>query len=225
MTTRTTDAGLRIADLDREACVEQLQQHFVAGRLDRAELEERVGQALVALRRGQLDALVADCEALPVPVPVAPARTPRRRLRAVVAGVVSAVALGGVVVLNAPGVPAPAPPARVSTGVPAPATDDCPAMTPEQEQVVQDAQDAARAAEEVAALSDATVDRRLDALREQARTASQRAQQAVDDAEVVMATSNGGLDRQRLEEPVRQARSAAADAARVLAEAERVADR
>ncbi|WP_157719814.1 DUF1707 domain-containing protein [Microlunatus sagamiharensis] len=41
MTTRTTDAGLRIADLDREACVEQLQQHFVAGRLDRSSRHRR----------------------------------------------------------------------------------------------------------------------------------------------------------------------------------------
>jgi hypothetical protein len=225
VTTPTTDAGLRIADLDREDCVEQLQQHFVAGRLDRAELEDRVGQALVARNRGQLDALVSDCEALPVAVPVAPARTPRRRLRGVVAGLAGTVLLGGFVVLNAPTVPAEAPPPCVSTGVPAPATDDCPALSSEQQQVVQDAQDAARAAAEVATLSNATVDSRLDVLREQARAASQRAQQAVDDAEVVVATSGSRLDRQRLEEPVQEARSAAADAARLLDEAEQVADR
>lgn len=225
VTTRTTDAGLRIADLDREACVEQLQEHFVAGRLDRAELEDRVGQALLARHRGQLDALVADCEDLAVPVPVASVRRPRKRLRALVAGVATTVVLGGVVVLDAPGAPAPAPPACVSTGVPAPATDDCPAMTSEQEQVVQDAEQAARAADEVAALSNATVDSRLDELREQARSASQRAQQAVDDAEVVVATSDRRVDRRRLEQPVQEARSAAADAARLLVEAKQVAGR
>ena len=225
VTTPTTDPGLRIADLDREDCVEQLQQHFVAGRLDRAELEDRVGQALVARSRGQLDALVADCESLPVPVLVAPGSTPRRGLRVLLAGLAGTLVLGGAVVLNAPSGPAPAPPTCVSTGMPAPALDDCPAMAPEQEQVVQDAEAAAQAADEVATLSDATVDSRLDVLREQARAAAQRAQQSVDDVELVAATSSGGLDRGRLDAPVREARSAAAEAARLLAEAERVADR
>lgn len=52
--------SIRASDADREAVAGLLQDHAVAGRLTTDELAERVGRALVARTRGELDALVAD---------------------------------------------------------------------------------------------------------------------------------------------------------------------
>jgi hypothetical protein len=59
---------MRASDEDRRRVTDLLQAHFVAGRLDGAELEQRVGQALAARTLAELDALLAD---LP-PVDAAP---------------------------------------------------------------------------------------------------------------------------------------------------------
>jgi Domain of unknown function (DUF1707) len=58
----TLQAGqaVRASDSERDQLVALLQGHFADGRLTQAELEERVGAALVARTRGQLDALTAD---------------------------------------------------------------------------------------------------------------------------------------------------------------------
>jgi Domain of unknown function (DUF1707) len=50
------DAETRCSDADREAVAEELRRHAVAGRLDVAELEERLGHALQARTRRQLHA-------------------------------------------------------------------------------------------------------------------------------------------------------------------------
>ncbi|MEV5827734.1 DUF1707 domain-containing protein [Spirillospora sp. NPDC052242] len=52
--------ALRIGDAERDAVVVALHDHFAAGRLDRAELDERMDAALAAKTRGDLRALVRD---------------------------------------------------------------------------------------------------------------------------------------------------------------------
>jgi Domain of unknown function (DUF1707) len=52
--------SIRASDADRDAVAGVLQDHAVAGRLTMDELAERVGRALAARTRGELDALVAD---------------------------------------------------------------------------------------------------------------------------------------------------------------------
>lgn len=52
--------GRRIGDAERDVVVTVLHAHFEAGRLDQAEMEERVTRALAAKTLGELRRLVAD---------------------------------------------------------------------------------------------------------------------------------------------------------------------
>lgn len=58
------DAGrnpeVRVSDAERDAIVTELGQHFQDGRLDQGEFDERIGSALQAKTRGDLDALITD---------------------------------------------------------------------------------------------------------------------------------------------------------------------
>ena len=54
---------LRASDADRERTVEELRAHAAAGRLDSAELEDRLGRALAATRRAELADVLADLPA------------------------------------------------------------------------------------------------------------------------------------------------------------------
>jgi DUF1707 SHOCT-like domain len=56
----TTDAELRASDAERTETIDVLRRHHAEGRLDTAELEERVGRCYTAKTRGELDALTAD---------------------------------------------------------------------------------------------------------------------------------------------------------------------
>ncbi|WP_396445376.1 DUF1707 domain-containing protein [Actinomadura sp.] len=51
---------IRIGDAERDAVMVALHDHFAEGRLDRAELDERLESALSARTRGDLRALVKD---------------------------------------------------------------------------------------------------------------------------------------------------------------------
>jgi len=51
---------LRISDADREALVDELREHAVAGRLSAEELEERIDEAYRAMTRADLERLKAD---------------------------------------------------------------------------------------------------------------------------------------------------------------------
>jgi uncharacterized protein DUF1707 len=62
-------AGLRVSDAERDAVAAELAEHLKDGRLDAAEFDERIGQAVTAKTRGDLDRLLAD---LPRPAPVPP---------------------------------------------------------------------------------------------------------------------------------------------------------
>lgn len=56
-----SDAGkLRVSDEEREAAIDELREHTVAGRLSAEELDERLGAACRAKTRADLDALRAD---------------------------------------------------------------------------------------------------------------------------------------------------------------------
>lgn len=66
--------GLRVGDTERDAVTAALHDHFAAGRLDRAELDERLEAVLAAKTFGDLRALVRDLPAptgLPEPEPPA----------------------------------------------------------------------------------------------------------------------------------------------------------
>ena len=66
---------LRASDADRDRVVAALRDHAAAGRLEAAELEERVEAALAARTLGELDPLMAD---LPGPRPARSRRRSRR---------------------------------------------------------------------------------------------------------------------------------------------------
>jgi Domain of unknown function (DUF1707) len=73
-----SDQHLRVSDAERRAVADRLAEHFSEGRLDQAEFDERVGQAMNAKTRGDLRGLFDD---LPEPgVPgVSPPPAPGRR--------------------------------------------------------------------------------------------------------------------------------------------------
>lgn len=54
------DYDLRIGDVERDATMAQLREHFAAGRLTFDELTERIDLALAAKTQGQIDRLMAD---------------------------------------------------------------------------------------------------------------------------------------------------------------------
>ena len=65
---------MRASDADRDAVVSELSEHFQAGRLTAAELDERTGRALTARTWGELAELAADLPALrPATPPATPA--------------------------------------------------------------------------------------------------------------------------------------------------------
>ena len=87
---RYTDQHLRVSDAERNAVAERLGTYYSEGRLDQAEFDERVSQAMAAKTRGDLEGLFDD---LPDPEPAgasgmsgpagpsAPYRVRRRRGR------------------------------------------------------------------------------------------------------------------------------------------------
>ncbi len=71
-----SDQQLRVSDAERQAVSDRLAQHFADGRLDQAEFDERVDQAMHAKTRADLSELFSD-----LPETGAPAVTdhPHRR--------------------------------------------------------------------------------------------------------------------------------------------------
>ncbi len=57
---RYSDQHLRVSDAERNAVAERLGTHYSDGRLDQAEFDERVGRAMAAKTRGDLDGLFDD---------------------------------------------------------------------------------------------------------------------------------------------------------------------
>jgi len=75
----TTRSQLRVSDADREAVVTELGEHFQAGRLDAAELDDRTGRALRARVRSDLDEVLTDLPRTP-PASRGPQAAARPRL-------------------------------------------------------------------------------------------------------------------------------------------------
>lgn len=71
-----SDQHMRVSDAERQAVADRLAEHFSSGRLDQAEFDERVGRAMGAKTRADLNGLFDD-----LPDTGAPAVTdhPRRR--------------------------------------------------------------------------------------------------------------------------------------------------
>jgi len=67
------DEGIRVSDADRDRVTDQLRDHFAAGRITSAELDERLLAALGARTFGDLRRIMAD---LPGPVPALPGAAP-----------------------------------------------------------------------------------------------------------------------------------------------------
>jgi hypothetical protein len=68
---RYADQHIRVSDAERNAVVELLGQHYADGRLDQAEFDERVGRAMAAKTRGDLEGLFDDLPDLGHGVPSA----------------------------------------------------------------------------------------------------------------------------------------------------------
>ncbi len=75
-----SDQHLRVSDGDRQAVTDRLAEHFADGRLDRAEFDDRVGQAMNAKTRADLSGLFSDLPETGAPaVPDHPHPLRRRR--------------------------------------------------------------------------------------------------------------------------------------------------
>jgi hypothetical protein len=72
------DQNMRVSDAERQAVADRLAEHYGEGRLDQAEFDERVGRAMSAKTRGDLEGLLDD---LPEPGPAGAPGVPVRRRR------------------------------------------------------------------------------------------------------------------------------------------------
>jgi hypothetical protein len=72
-----SDQHLRVSDAERQAVSDSLAEHFAAGRLDQAEFDRRLGQAMSATTRGDLSGLFADLPG--TGAPAVPGHPHRRR--------------------------------------------------------------------------------------------------------------------------------------------------
>jgi hypothetical protein len=106
MTRNYRPAATRASDADRDAVVSDLSEHFQAGRLTAAELDERTGRALTARTWGELTELASDLPALrPAAPPATPAagrpQPPAGHTPPVMAAVLAGLAIAAVVLVHA----------------------------------------------------------------------------------------------------------------------------
>jgi len=94
---RAADATMRVSDAERAEVADQLAQHYGDGRLDQAELDERLGRAMGAKTQADLAGITADLPHLDPrpgsrpPAPRSRSGRPRSRLLPVVLLIVLAV--------------------------------------------------------------------------------------------------------------------------------------
>jgi hypothetical protein len=73
---------MRVSDAERQEVADRLAEHFSSGRLDQAEFDERVGRAMSAKTRADLNGLFDDLPGTGAPAATDPsAGQPRRRHR------------------------------------------------------------------------------------------------------------------------------------------------
>jgi Domain of unknown function (DUF1707) len=95
---------MRASDADRDAVISDLSEHFQAGRLTAAELDERTERALTARTWGELTELAADLPALrPTAPPATPTGRPQPPARHTVpaAAVLAGLAIAAVILVHA----------------------------------------------------------------------------------------------------------------------------
>jgi hypothetical protein len=79
-----SDQHMRVSDAERQEVADRLAEHFSSGRLDQAEFDERVGKAMSAKTRADLNGLFEDLPETGAPAATDPADLagqPRRRHR------------------------------------------------------------------------------------------------------------------------------------------------
>jgi len=76
---RTSYSGLRISDSERSEVADLLSKHYGDGRLDQAEFNERLDQAMKAKTYADLDGILVDLPRTEAEASEAPKATARRR--------------------------------------------------------------------------------------------------------------------------------------------------
>ena len=76
-----SDEHMRVSDAERQAVADRLAEHFSSGRLDQAEFDERIGRAMGAKTRADLNGLFDDLPETGAPAATDPTGQPRRRHR------------------------------------------------------------------------------------------------------------------------------------------------
>ena len=76
-----SDQHMRVSDAERQAVADRLAEHFSSGRLDQAEFDDRVGRAMSAKTRADLNGLFDDLPETGAPAATDPTGQPIRRRR------------------------------------------------------------------------------------------------------------------------------------------------
>jgi len=76
-----SDQHMRVSDAERQAVADRLAEHFSSGRLDQPEFDERVGRAMSAKTRADLNGLFDDLPETGAPAATDPTGQPIRRRR------------------------------------------------------------------------------------------------------------------------------------------------
>ena len=84
---------IRVGDVERDQAVAALAEHYVAGRLDLPEFEERTAATLAAKTRFDLETMFLDLPATAPPI-ARPGRRRRRKLRLAIAAACMSVTVG-----------------------------------------------------------------------------------------------------------------------------------
>jgi hypothetical protein len=74
-----SDQHMRVSDAERQAVTDRLAEHFSSGRLDQAEFDERVGKAMGAKTRADLNGLFDDLPETGAPAATDPSTGQLRR--------------------------------------------------------------------------------------------------------------------------------------------------
>jgi len=211
--------AMRVGRDERERCVDELQEHYAAGRLGDQELLERVGSALTATTRADLQGLLSD---LPGGGRVRPAERSRGR---VFAATVCGALLVGVLGFGALGGVNSTPPDTsggmdqttcLSTGEMTDAENGCPEVSSVQQQIFADADAAVRAAQQLQTISERNPDVQLGGLLERAWASSGRASDAAETSRQLVLAADGNPSEKVLAKAAQAASRAAADTQQVL---------
>ena len=90
-----SDQHMRVSDAERQAVADRLAEHFSSGRLDQVEFDDRVGRAMSAKTRADLNGLFDDLPETGAPAATDPGPTgqPRRRHPILLAALIVFVAI------------------------------------------------------------------------------------------------------------------------------------